>query len=171
MSAISQAATQAGLASLGPYGAAAGIGLQLFGALTRKDPEPAVGAKVAGCGKDDATGDPCSQPIVDAQSATTEAVNQQTAQLLDIERQRLRDAQLNNRLLEGQLQLSRPRNLNEVLATPQAGGGGQVVVNVKNVNVTDPDDAIEKYISSDRGEQVVLNKMMDNQGSVRDVVA
>lgn len=167
---LTAAATQAGLSALGPYGAAAGVGLQLFGALTQKKPQ-AEKLPEPPCGKDPATGDPCSQPMVDEQKKTTMAVTDQTSQLLEVERYRRREAELNNQLIREQQQLAQPRSLNDILSVPgNSAQGSPVVVKTTVVNVTDPDDAIDRYMHSERGENTVLNRIMDNQDSVRDAV-
>lgn len=50
------------------------------------------------------------------------------------------------------------------------GGGGMPVVNLKNINVIDPADVLEKAISTRVGEKVMLNWMAANSAAVRGAI-
>ena len=169
-SAIADAARQAGLSALGPYGQAAGIGLQLIGAFTDRNKAEPAQQEAPMCPQDKATGDPCSQPTTDAAMATTRAVQEQTEEMLSIEQERARGLELQNKLLEDQLK-AMPKIRPDVYSIPNAVGGGQTQVIVNIQNNVDPREVVENTMASEAGQQIIRNNMMEDRELSRDIVA
>ena len=169
-SAIASAAQQAGLNALGPYGAAAGVGLQVLGAVfDRKKTEPAQ-TEAPACPEDKATGDPCSQPTTDAAMATTRAVEEQTQAMLTIEQERSRGLEIQNKLLEDQL-LAMPKYGGAAFNTPNVVGNpsGSPTIVIQNIN--DPREIIEETMASEAGQLVIRNTLMEDRELTMDMVS
>lgn len=61
------------------------------------------------------------------------------------------------------LNRSNPRHI----ANAGSGGGGEPVVNLRNINLFDASDLLTKALGTTIGERVMFNFVQDNAGAIR----